>query len=96
MSSLSISGHGLPSATVDAPTKAKFERCEPPAKNVQLPGDIPNPPQFDDSYEERAYLKGRLALAFRIFAKHGFDEGVAGHITVKVFSTSKIDSYYSW
>jgi hypothetical protein len=35
-------------------------------------------------YEEREYQKGRLALAFRIFAKLGFDEGVAGHITLRV------------
>ncbi|TVY86450.1 Decarboxylase [Lachnellula willkommii] len=40
-------------------------------------------PTFTDKYEERAYQKGRLALAFRIFAKLGFDEGVAGHITLR-------------
>lgn len=45
---------------------------------------IPGPPTFDDPYKEREYLKGRLALAFRIFAKFGFDEGVAGHITLRV------------
>lgn len=28
-------------------------------------------------------MKGRLALAFRIFAKFEFDEGVAGHITLR-------------
>ena len=39
---------------------------------------------FTDKYEEREYKKGRLALAFRIFAKLGFDEGVAGHITIRV------------
>lgn len=31
--------------------------------------------KFTDPLEERQYLKGRLALAFRIFAKLGFDEG---------------------
>lgn len=36
-----------------------------------------------DPYKEREYQKGRLALAFRIFAKLGFDEGVAGHITLR-------------
>ena len=41
------------------------------------------PPTFEDKYEERAYLKHRLALAFRIFAQRGFAEGVAGHITVR-------------
>lgn len=45
---------------------------------------FPSPPKFDDPYKERAYLKGRLAAAFRIFGKYGFDEGVAGHITVRV------------
>ncbi|KAI9150723.1 Class II aldolase adducin domain protein [Paramyrothecium foliicola] len=40
-------------------------------------------PSFHDPREERTYLKGRLALAFRIFAQKGFDEGVAGHITVR-------------
>ncbi|KAF2714068.1 class II aldolase/adducin domain protein [Pleomassaria siparia CBS 279.74] len=42
-----------------------------------------SPPIFTDKYEERAYLKHRLALAFRIFAQFGFAEGVAGHITVR-------------
>ena len=45
---------------------------------------FPRPPQFDDKLEERAYLKFRLAQAFRIFGKLGYDEGVAGHITVRV------------
>lgn len=44
----------------------------------------PAPPKFADKYEERQYQKERLALAFRIFAKHGYDEGVAGHITLRV------------
>ncbi|KAI0132159.1 class II aldolase and Adducin domain-containing protein [Xylariales sp. AK1849] len=46
-------------------------------------GVVPEPPKFDDPYKERQYLKERLALGFRIFAKLGFDEGVAGHITVR-------------
>ena len=45
---------------------------------------IPAPPSFDNTLDEREYLKGRLAAAFRIFGKYGFDEGVAGHITVRV------------
>ena len=45
---------------------------------------FPAPPKFADKYEERAYLKGRLVLAYRLFAKWGFDEGVAGHITIRV------------
>jgi ribulose-5-phosphate 4-epimerase/fuculose-1-phosphate aldolase len=33
--------------------------------------------------EQRLYRKQRLAAAFRLFGKYGFDEGVAGHITVR-------------
>ncbi|KAF3769550.1 hypothetical protein M406DRAFT_354048 [Cryphonectria parasitica EP155] len=44
---------------------------------------FPSIPKFEDPYEERAYWKGRLAAAFRIFAKYGFDEGIAGHITYR-------------
>ena len=47
---------------------------------------FPRPPKFADKYEEREYLKFRLAQAFRIFGKLGYDEGVAGHITVRVSS----------
>ena len=43
----------------------------------------PRPPKFEDKYEEREYLKGRLTAALRIFGKLGFEEGVAGHITLR-------------
>lgn len=33
--------------------------------------------------EERQHRKNRLAGAFRLFSKFGFDEGLAGHITVR-------------
>jgi ribulose-5-phosphate 4-epimerase/fuculose-1-phosphate aldolase len=39
--------------------------------------------EFRDVEEERLHLKQRLAAAFRIFGRFGFDEGVAGHITAR-------------
>ncbi len=42
--------------------------------------------------EERQFRKERLAAALRIFGKFGFDEGVAGHITVR----DPIDSETFW
>ena len=45
--------------------------------------NLPNPPSFSSFEEERLHLKQRLAGAFRVFSKLGFDEGVAGHITVR-------------
>jgi ribulose-5-phosphate 4-epimerase/fuculose-1-phosphate aldolase len=38
---------------------------------------------FASVEEERRHRKVRLAGAFRLFARFGFDEGVAGHITVR-------------
>ncbi|KAK2011342.1 class II aldolase and Adducin domain-containing protein [Colletotrichum eremochloae] len=47
------------------------------------PSDFVMPQKFDNPYKHRQYLKERLALGFRLFAKNGFDAGVAGHITVR-------------
>jgi ribulose-5-phosphate 4-epimerase/fuculose-1-phosphate aldolase len=43
----------------------------------------PAMPTFKTAAEERLHRKQRLASAFRLFAKFGFSEGVAGHITVR-------------
>ena len=40
-------------------------------------------PTFDTIDEERRHRKERLAAAFRLFGRFGFDEGVAGHITAR-------------
>ena len=44
---------------------------------------IPTPPVFANPSEERRHRKERLAAAFRLFSRFGFDEGVAGHITAR-------------
>jgi ribulose-5-phosphate 4-epimerase/fuculose-1-phosphate aldolase len=44
---------------------------------------LPGPPTFSSVEEERLHRKQRLAAAFRMFSKCGFDEGVAGHITAR-------------
>jgi len=44
---------------------------------------MPAPPAFATPTEERQHRKERLAAAFRLFARYGFDEGVAGHITAR-------------
>jgi len=45
--------------------------------------NLPKPPRFSTVQEERQHRKQRLAAAFRLFARFGFDEGVAGHITAR-------------
>ncbi|KAK3713051.1 hypothetical protein LTR37_008736 [Vermiconidia calcicola] len=44
---------------------------------------IRSPPEFSSLEEQRDYQKQHLAAAFRVFAKQGFDEGVAGHISLR-------------
>jgi ribulose-5-phosphate 4-epimerase/fuculose-1-phosphate aldolase len=45
---------------------------------------VPTPPDLaDDPAAQRLHLKQRLAAAFRLFGRFGFDEGVAGHITAR-------------
>lgn len=41
------------------------------------------PESFDNPADERLHRKQRLVAAFRLFGKFGFDEGLAGHITVR-------------
>lgn len=44
---------------------------------------LPTMPTFATIEEERQHRKQRLAGAFRLFSRFGFDEGVAGHITAR-------------
>src|SRR5579883_3514093 len=53
--------------------------AEAPVRGMALAG----PPTFSTHEETRRYRKERLAAAFRLFARFGYDEGVAGHITVR-------------
>jgi len=53
--------------------------CAAPANVFKIPAI----PKFATPEEERRHRKQRLAASFRLFAKFGFDEGVAGHITAR-------------
>jgi ribulose-5-phosphate 4-epimerase/fuculose-1-phosphate aldolase len=44
---------------------------------------FPTPPTFDSAADEQRHRKERLAAGLRLFAKFGFEEGVAGHITAR-------------
>jgi len=45
--------------------------------------NFPEPPKFASKEDERLHLKQRLAAGYRIFALHGFDAGIAGHISCR-------------
>jgi ribulose-5-phosphate 4-epimerase/fuculose-1-phosphate aldolase len=45
--------------------------------------NIPTPEVFDDPAAERAHRKQRVAAGYRMLARFGLDEGIAGHITCR-------------
>ncbi|KAF4465893.1 hypothetical protein FALBO_7259 [Fusarium albosuccineum] len=44
---------------------------------------VPTIPVFQTPEEEQRYCKQHLAAAFRVFADRGYDEGVAGHMSLR-------------
>ena len=50
---------------------------------MNAPADMVYPPQFESLEAEQLDRKQKLAAAFRVFGRLGFDEGVAGHITAR-------------
>lgn len=59
--------------------KAQQSTQEASAEAAKVKMQMPAMPKFDSKLEEREYLKGRLAAAFRIFGKYGYDEGMSAH-----------------
>jgi len=71
------------SAATHEEQKQKVKQTENRHSAGKVALDFDYKTKFEDKYEEREYLKGRLAAAFRIFGKLGYEEGVAGHITLR-------------
>lgn len=55
----------------------------PPARNPIAFGPATRPPVFASVEAQRAHVKRTLAAAFRVFARHGLNLGVAGHLTAR-------------
>jgi hypothetical protein len=44
---------------------------------------FPGMPKFEDKYREREWQLEHMAGAFRVFARKGYTEGSAGHISFR-------------
>lgn len=66
-----------PSVDDTVPTKSKG--LEALSQGTTLPGI----PKFSSYDKQRAYMLNHMAGAFRVFARHGFVEGMAGHISLR-------------
>lgn len=84
MSPVATNGNDRTQQAILQKTKIEDEKHAVRERARKTHHPFPKPPTFDDKLEERAYLKFRLAQAFRIFGNLGYDEGVARHITVRV------------
>ncbi|RMY02774.1 hypothetical protein D0868_07801 [Hortaea werneckii] len=63
----------------DHSTRAKKSPLEMISKGACLPG-IPQHPTFQ---EHRQWMLEKMALSFRVFARKGYTDGLAGHISVR-------------
>ncbi|MFE6743184.1 class II aldolase/adducin family protein [Streptomyces tubercidicus] len=61
-------------------TSPSSRTTEPDAGQLDLP-ELPD--EKETVIAERLHRKQQLAAAFRVFARYGFDEGIAGHITAR-------------
>ena len=57
--------------------------CKDGQGNLENNPELPVPETFDNPRAERTHRKKRLVSALKLFSHCGFDEGVAGHITVR-------------
>ena len=55
---------------------------QPEVSDVKLL-ELPGAKKFESTEDERQHRKKMLAVALRIFARAGYDEGLAGHVTVR-------------
>lgn len=61
-----------------------YELGERGSHNIAKGMPHPYPlPKFADKHEERKWAKQHMAGAFRVFARKGFTEGTAGHISLR-------------
>ncbi|KAI9468082.1 MAG: class II aldolase/adducin N-terminal [Benjaminiella poitrasii] len=94
MSSLNVSGSATDSndmhrkAAIFLRSKRKIilsgaETEEEARRAEKEPVQIPSLPTFNDFHTQRVHMKQKLAAGFRLLAKFGWDEGVAGHMTFR-------------
>lgn len=76
-----------------APTSERYPLKEAGTANTAMNDVHPfQKPQFSDGLKQRIWCKQHMAAAFRVFARYGYTEGTAGHISVR----DPIDIHTFW
>ncbi|CAH6722042.1 putative meiotically up-regulated gene 14 protein [[Candida] jaroonii] len=74
----------IQTTTAQAATSRGYVLGERGAHNIAKGLAHPYPiPFFEDKLKEREWIKQHVAGAFRVFARKGYTEGTAGHISVR-------------
>lgn len=69
---------------VQTETSRGYTMVNKGSHNIALGGKHPfEMPTFSDKLEERKYVLNHAAAAFRVFARKGYSEGEAGHISIR-------------
>lgn len=72
------------SPTANSHTDKGYDFGTRGSHNIAKGGRHPHQvPKFTDKYEERKWMLDHVAGAFRVFARMGFAEGEAGHISLR-------------
>lgn len=77
------------SSTTTVPAQAVTLQAESQPRNEALAAsatggyEYPGIPKFTDPYKQRQWQLEHMAGAFRVFARKGYTEGSAGHISVR-------------
>jgi hypothetical protein len=68
-----------PAVAQDISLNRKATALEKISQGTPLPGV----PKFTDVELQRQHMLNHMAGAFRVFARHGFVEGMSGHISLR-------------
>ncbi|GEQ67000.1 hypothetical protein JCM33374_g663 [Metschnikowia sp. JCM 33374] len=74
----------MPASADSSPTTKGYTLETTGAHNMAKGGANPHvPPKFTNKVEHRKWMLEHTAAAFRVFARFGYSEGEAGHISVR-------------
>lgn len=69
--------------TAVVPLKPHGKEGLTPLQAISQGVSLPGIPLYSDMDKQRHFILSHMAAAFRVFARKGFTEGMAGHISVR-------------
>jgi len=80
-----VTSKDLPAEKQVPDSKANSAKLKPIGFQALSQGNVvlQGPPHFNSFEKERRWMLEHMAAAFRVFARKGFTEGLAGHISLR-------------